>query len=78
MSARLILVQPIVSVDLDEPGDCCKPACASSVEAVGANAMANGQVLANLFAFLQQAMPMILQLIALFGKQTTPPAPANS
>ena len=77
MLTRVLVVQPLFSVVLDESNEPvnsqAKPVCAAS----GPIYDANGQLLAalqKLIAAMPTLLPMILQIITLFGA----PAPAAS
>jgi hypothetical protein len=76
---RIVLVQPICSVDVDEPASVLKhPVGGSAAEPVAANGAALtalAALIAKLSAALPTLLPEILQIIALFGNaQTAPPA----
>ncbi len=76
MLTRVLVVQPLFSVVLDESGE-AKPVCSATAEPVGEAVAANGQVLAALSAFLQQLAPLLLQILPLFIKPGTQPASTN-
>ncbi len=84
---RIVLVQPICSVDVDEQPNVTAPApeaCCKTVRPVGETVGANGAILTLLGNLLQKAatelpviLPEIVQLIALFGGKVDS-TPANS
>ena len=80
MLTRVLVVQPLFSVVLDEGGqlaETAKPVCTAAAESVGENVAANGAILNALAALLQQLAPLLLQLLPLFIKPAnTPPAPS--
>ena len=80
MLTRILVVQPLVSVVVDETNvdSTGKPVCTASAEPVGEAVAANGQILAALSAFLQQLAPLLLQILPLFIKPSTaPPSSCN-
>ncbi len=72
MSTRVIVVQPLFHVDLDDSTPAAKPVC-GQVQA-GETFEANGQILAALSAFLQQLAPLLLQILPLFIKPNATPS----
>ena len=85
MQTRLLVVQPLFSVIVDESGNAgiAAPVCQSAGPVVGEKVAANGAILAALAALFQKAvtelpviLPEILQLISLFGGTAPSPAPA--
>ena len=80
MLTRVLVVQPLFSVVLDETDNSVsKPVCGDARPSYEAN----GQILQGLAAILQKLvaamptlLPEILQLISLFGTQAAPPAPS--
>ncbi len=80
---RIVLVQPICTVDVDEPAAACGTvhasyAAAPKFEANGAILTALAGVIQKLIAAAPTLLPELLQLLALFGAQANPPPPANS
>jgi hypothetical protein len=84
MLTRVLVVQPLFSVIVDESGDQTRPVCGpaadqgcASAPAVGEAVAANGQIIAALSAFLQQLAPLLLQILPLFIKPNATPASTN-
>ena len=84
MLTRVLVVQPLFSVVLDETDNSLsKPVCGDGAPGTPGHPSyeANGQILQGLAAILQKLvaamptlLPEILQLISLFGTEAAPPA----
>ena len=76
MLTRIIVVQPLFHVDLDDSTTTAKPVCGTVASAAADEPIygANGQVLAFLSALLQQLAPMLLQILPLFIKTPANPS----